>query len=1131
MNSHQSTRPRLRALSFLAACAVWALALCGCSSAPTEATQTSSSELTTTVCASVPQNQTASITCPAGQVVTAITFASFGTPTGTCGSFKTGSCNATNSVSIVSAACLGKASCSVAATTTVFGNPCSGTSKTLDIQVTCSSGSDAGASDAGHDASDASHDASDASDARATDASHDASDAAQDASDASGPPPGVICGSAPQNGTVSLSCPTGQVVGSIQFASFGTPTGTCGSFKTGSCNATNSVSIVSAACVGKASCSIAATTTVFGNPCSGVSKTLDVQALCQSSGCTISGTFYPAGATTNNGCEVCNPAVSTTAWSLVTDGTSCNDGNACTQTDSCKSGACVGANPVVCTASDTCHGVGTCNPANGVCSNPAQPNGTGCNDGNACTRTDTCQSGACVGGNPVSCAVADECHLAGTCNRATGTCPARPDGAICTGPKRCTSYSCVTGNCTPSATQTCTIVDDSGPTYNADCQNLFGVPLPPPWGQDSIGPPGATCNGVPCPWTYTGSDTLSDAYTELGFGNIYYATPSTVDGLGVCVINMSTLNGEFDLICQGPKGKACFWAGFPFGASQTPAPPATSVSILDSNWTGTGVLVTHSTAPGDITSGCTTCHMGENAFFTHYTPAGHPLSLNHPASLNGAALPGWMPTSWFDPVMSSDARHNPGPNPYVGYYPKTSTSSGSGTSPCLTCHTQTNGGRFPVLANDPVGGNNGSFCSILETITQRPPETGGMPPLPNPQCTPSDSTGCAYFTDSFVQAMVATCHGLAVSFANSPVAVDANVPSNPGLFDYLITDTETTVGSPTFEVMDNLYTNGFLRGWEVSQIGFNGFYSRFRATAWVKNLGGSTDLAYATNDAADFLSGKIWERTGFGNVRDVTQNSPVFAAGSPSGYVRHDGINAIVFRGSDQVIYESYWNSASATWLTSSLFSAVDPSTPPVAAQGDPIGYKRSGSSSSVVYKCGDQLMCELRLVDRWYFRSFPTAKLILQYVPMPIGGAYNGQHTIFYSAPDGVHALEDACEPWFSCGNPADTNTLFPDTKVMSAPIPYNDQSGGTSVVYIADGGGGSPSFVVQLSNDGAGWTARTLAQADKATETFVGDPAAYLASGPHLSTILFRNSTGTLYQLQWDPASASYVKSQILF
>ncbi len=93
----------------------------------------------------------------------------------------------------------------------------------------------------------------------------------------------------------------------------------------------------------------------------------------------------------------------------VTNGTSCNDGNACTQTDSCQNGTCTGSNPVVCAAQDTCHTVGTCNPSTGTCSNPVAPDGTACSDNNACTQTDACQSGTCVGTNPVSVDDGDPC--------------------------------------------------------------------------------------------------------------------------------------------------------------------------------------------------------------------------------------------------------------------------------------------------------------------------------------------------------------------------------------------------------------------------------------------------------------------------------------------------------------------------------------------------------------------------------------------------------------------------------------------------------------------------------------------------------------------------------------------------
>src|SRR2546425_8454799 len=69
---------------------------------------------------------------------------------------------------------------------------------------------------------------------------------------------------------------------------------------------------------------------------------------------------------------------------------------------------------VTCTATDACHVAGVCDPATGLCSNPNAPDGTACNDGNACTQTDTRQSGTCVGSNPVTCAALDQCHVAGT---------------------------------------------------------------------------------------------------------------------------------------------------------------------------------------------------------------------------------------------------------------------------------------------------------------------------------------------------------------------------------------------------------------------------------------------------------------------------------------------------------------------------------------------------------------------------------------------------------------------------------------------------------------------------------------------------------------------------------------------
>src|SRR5207245_5859373 len=106
------------------------------------------------------------------------------------------------------------------------------------------------------------------------------------------------------------------------------------------------------------------------------------------------------------------------------------DGEVWTQTGSWQAGACVGTNPVVCAARDQCHDAGVCDPPSGICSNPYKADGSACDDGDACTLTDTCQAGTCAGANPVLCEALDQCHDAGVCDPATGICsdPDKADG-------------------------------------------------------------------------------------------------------------------------------------------------------------------------------------------------------------------------------------------------------------------------------------------------------------------------------------------------------------------------------------------------------------------------------------------------------------------------------------------------------------------------------------------------------------------------------------------------------------------------------------------------------------------------------------------------------------------------------
>ena len=83
----------------------------------------------------VNEGQTLTLTAPAGAVFTAVTFASYGTPTGSNGNYVLGSCNGTNSQSVVAGYVVGNNTASIPATNTVFGDPCYGTSKSLAVQA------------------------------------------------------------------------------------------------------------------------------------------------------------------------------------------------------------------------------------------------------------------------------------------------------------------------------------------------------------------------------------------------------------------------------------------------------------------------------------------------------------------------------------------------------------------------------------------------------------------------------------------------------------------------------------------------------------------------------------------------------------------------------------------------------------------------------------------------------------------------------------------------------------------------------------------------------------------------------------------------------------------------------------
>ncbi len=182
----------------------------------------------------------------------------------------------------------------------------------------------------------------------------------------------------------------------------------------------------------------------------------------------------------------CDPQTGMCSNPILPNGFTCNDANACTQTDKCQNGNCVGT-PVVCTPQDQCHDA-TCDPQTGLCSNAPKPNGSPCNEGDLCTQGDTCQNGTCVAGNPLVCPPPDQCHNPGTCVPQFGICsyPNKSNGTACNDGNPCTSNDkCQLGNC--AGTQiTCTPQDQCHTAGTCDPQT--GLCSNPPKTN------GATCN-------------------------------------------------------------------------------------------------------------------------------------------------------------------------------------------------------------------------------------------------------------------------------------------------------------------------------------------------------------------------------------------------------------------------------------------------------------------------------------------------------------------------------------------------------------------------------------------------------------------------------------------------------------
>ena len=167
------------------------------------------------------------------------------------------------------------------------------------------------------------------------------------------------------------------------------------------------------------------------------------------------------GCDDNNVCtaDLCDPKTGTCGHANIA--VDCEDGNACTTGDVCKSGVCAAGTAKVCDDGNVCT-TDSCDPATANCL--TAPAAGACEDGSACTLNDTCADGACVPGTAKVCNDNNVC-TDDTCVPATG-CVATNNTLSCAPGNSCELGTCSGGACQTTGNVGC---DDGNPCTKDSC--------------------------------------------------------------------------------------------------------------------------------------------------------------------------------------------------------------------------------------------------------------------------------------------------------------------------------------------------------------------------------------------------------------------------------------------------------------------------------------------------------------------------------------------------------------------------------------------------------------------------------------------------------------------------------------
>ena len=232
-------------------------------------------------------------------------------------------------------------------------------------------------------------------------------------------------------------------------------------------------------------------------------------------------------------------------------GTACDDGSACTHSDTCAEGACSGT-LVDCGDQNPCTDH-ACDPVTGCSTtNNTKP----CDDGSVCTSEDYCFEGSCIGSGPPACDDGNPCTTA-SCDNETG-CIYNANTSACDDGDPCTTIDvCESKVCVGKAPLTCDdgdICTDDFCVTGVGCDTSFNAE------PCDDGEPCTTvdtcdqgaCGGAVEPNCDDGNPCTQDT-CELGVGCVHTPVPLVCDDGNACTIVDQCVAGQ----CVGSNNVTC----------------------------------------------------------------------------------------------------------------------------------------------------------------------------------------------------------------------------------------------------------------------------------------------------------------------------------------------------------------------------------------------------------------------------------------------------------------------------------------------------------------------------------------------------------------------------------------------